>query len=232
MRRITSPTSCGHRGCWQSQQIESLAFSNPNWHNKQYNNDDNSETTTTTTTTTTTMTRTTTTTTTTSMTTILTAIVNIVTALKMTPTTTTTTTTPTTTTTTTTTSMTTILTTNNDSDSDDDDDKDDDDNSDDDSDNEDSNDDSDEDYDKAASLVGCLRTQKSIVWRLIVVLGPHFQVYYLPITRPDFCVITSLKDCIDLPVVFCQFCLVDQLHKEELTFLRQDCLLEGFCLGL
>ena len=50
-------------------------------------------------------------------------------------------------------------------------------------------------YNEAASLVECLHTQLSIVWRLIVVLGPHFQVSYSPIAHPDFCVITTLHDC-------------------------------------
>jgi len=116
---------------------------------------------------------------------------------------------------------------NNDDDSDDDDD-DEDSNDDEDSDNEDSDDSND---DKAVPDLECLRTQNSIVQRLIVVLGPHFQVSYSPIPCPDFCGITTLQDCIDLPV-FCGFRLVDVPLDDILTFLRSDCLLEGFCLSL
>ena len=120
-------------------------------------------------------------------------------------------------------------------DNDDEDDDEDDDYDDDDEDHnrdKDNDDDSDDDSYKAAYLLECLRTQLSIVRRLIVVLGPHFQVSYSPISRPDFCVITTLQDCIGLPVVFCRFRLVDLPSEEKLTFLRQDFLLEGFRLGL
>ena len=78
----------------------------------------------------------------------------------------------------------------------------------------------------------CLHTQLSIVRRLIVVLGPGFQVSYLPSSRPDFRVITTLQDCIGLPVLFCGFGLVDVPSDDILTFLHSDCLLKGFCLAL
>ena len=118
----------------------------------------------------------------------------------------------------------------------DDKDSDDKDSDDEDSDEEDSNDEdslSDNDtYNEAASLVECLHTQVSIVRRLIVVLGPHFQVSYSPIARPDFCVITTLQDCYHYWGVYCRFRLVDLPSNEQLTLLRQDCLLGGFWLGL
>jgi len=78
----------------------------------------------------------------------------------------------------------------------------------------------------------CLRTQLNIVQRLIFVLGPDFQVSYLPSSRPDFRVITTLQDCIGLPVFFCGFRLVDVPSDDILTFLHSDCLLKGFCLAL
>jgi hypothetical protein len=100
-----------------------------------------------------------------------------------------------------------------------------------DSDDEDSSSDNDA-YNEVASLVECLHTQLSIVQRLIVVLGPHFQVSYSPIARPDFCVITTLQDCYHYWGVYCRFRLVDLPSNEQLTLLHQDCLLGGFRLGL
>ena len=47
----------------------------------------------------------------------------------------------------------------------------------------------------------CLRTQSIIVQQLIVVLGPNFHVSYTPAARPDYCVDTTLHDCIGLLVI-------------------------------
>ncbi len=65
-------------------------------------------------------------------------------------------------------------------------------------------------------------------------LGPRFKVSYSPIAHPDFCVITTLQDCHRYWGVYCQFRLVDLPSNEQLTLLRQDCLLGGFrlCLNL
>ena len=95
-----------------------------------------------------------------------------------------------------------------DSDNEDSDDSDDNDHSYDDDDNDDN-----DDHDKAASDLECPRTPKSIVRMLIVVLGPHFQVSYSPITRPDLCVITTLQDCIGLLVFFVDFALLTIFPK-------------------
>jgi len=80
--------------------------------------------------------------------------------------------------------------------------------------------------------LSCLRTQNSIVRRLIDVLGNQFRVSYSPVSHPDFSVITSLEDLIDRPVVFCRFRLVDVPSVEELTFLRSDSRLGGFRFSL
>jgi len=83
----------------------------------------------------------------------------------------------------------------------------------DDSNNDDDNEDNDDgNDDKAVSDLECLCTQLSIV--LIVVLGPHFQVSYSPSSHPDFCVITTLQDCIGLPVIFCRFRLFDAISDD------------------
>jgi len=63
-------------------------------------------------------------------------------------------------------------------------------------------------------------------------LGPQFQVSYSPVSRPDYCEVTTLQDCIGRQAVFCQFCLVDVPSVEALTFIRSDCRLEGFRLSL
>jgi len=123
---------------------------------------------------------------------------------------------------------------NEDKEDSDDDDEEDSDDEDSDDDDEDSDDDEVDDlsHDDAASNLECLRTQLSIVQQLIVVLGPQFQVSYSPVSRPDYCEVTTLQDCIGRQAVFCQFCLVDVPSVEALTFIRSDCRLEGFRLSL
>ena len=86
-------------------------------------------------------------------------------------------------------------------------------------------------HDDAASDLECLRTQLSIVQRLIFMLGPQFQVSYSPVSHPDFHETTTLQGCIGRTVFFCGFCFVDVPSVEELNFLRTDCLLGGFRLA-
>jgi hypothetical protein len=97
---------------------------------------------------------------------------------------------------------------------------------------EDDDDDDDDEYDEAASVIECLRTQLSIVQRLIVMLGPNFQVSYSPSSHPDSCVISTLQDCIGLSEIICGLRLVNVPADYILTLLRRDCLLEGFRLSL
>ena len=78
----------------------------------------------------------------------------------------------------------------------------------------------------------CLCTQFDFVRRLIVVLGPDFRVSYTTSVVPDHRVITTLQDCLGLPVIICGFCLVDIPSDAILTILHHDCLLEDFCLAL
>ena len=47
----------------------------------------------------------------------------------------------------------------------------------------------------------CIRTQLSIVRRLIVVLGPNFRVSYTTVARPDHRYFTTLSYCIALHVI-------------------------------
>ena len=130
-----------------------------------------------------------------------------------------------------------------DEDSDDEDSNEEEDSDDEDFDDEDSNDeDLDKDYsnnesddlshDSVASSLECLRTQLRIVRRLIVVLGPQFQVSYSPVSHPDFRETTTLQGCIGRTVVFCRFCFVDIPSVEELNFLCTDSLLGGFRFAL
>jgi hypothetical protein len=82
-----------------------------------------------------------------------------------------------------------------------------------DSDDEDSDDDDDEDsdnlsHDDVASNLECLCTQLSIVQHLIVALGPQFQISYSPVSRPDYCEVTTLSDCLYRQVVFVVFALL------------------------
>jgi hypothetical protein len=64
------------------------------------------------------------------------------------------------------------------------------------------------------------------------VLGHNFKVSYSPSSRPDFCVIATLQDCIGLSEIICGLRLVDVPADYILTFVRRDCLMEGFCLSL
>ena len=74
----------------------------------------------------------------------------------------------------------------------------------------------------------CLCTQAIIVRELIVILGPNFGVSYMPAARPDYRVVTTLQDCIDLLVIIRGFCLVDVPSDDTLSILRHDSFLEGF----
>jgi hypothetical protein len=53
----------------------------------------------------------------------------------------------------------------------------------------------------------CLRTQLSIVQRLIVVLGPDFQVSYSLSSHPDHRYFTTLSNCILLVRLFVDYAL-------------------------
>ena len=78
-----------------------------------------------------------------------------------------------------------------------------------------------------------LHTLAIIVQQLIVMLSLDFRVPYTPAAHPNYCVITTLQDCIGLLVIIWGFCLVDVPSSDAtLSILCHDCLLEGFCLVL
>jgi hypothetical protein len=64
------------------------------------------------------------------------------------------------------------------------------------------------------------------------VLGNQFRVSYSPVSCPEFRETTTLQGCTVRPVVFCRFRLVDVPSVQQLTFLRSDRHLEGFCFSL
>ncbi len=92
----------------------------------------------------------------------------------------------------------------------------------------DNEDDNYDDNDDNKIKLECLHTQLSIVQRLIVVLGPHFQVSYSPSSRPDTCGITTLQECIVLSEIICGLRFVHVPSDGILIFLCSDCRLEGF----
>ena len=62
----------------------------------------------------------------------------------------------------------------------------------------------------ARRALWCLRTQLIIIQQLIVMLGPNFLVsHHTPADCPDYCVVTTLQDCISLLVIIQGFSLVD-----------------------
>ena len=77
-----------------------------------------------------------------------------------------------------------------------------------------------------------LHTLAIIVQQLIVMLSLDFRVPYTPAAHPNYCVITTLQDCIGLLVIIRGSRLVDVPLDDTLSILRHDSLLEGFCLAL